>query len=270
MNTVTLNKEINYAIGLVLYQPEEYIIKRIDLMSKLGFCLYIYDNSPFNEISEAILGKSGNIHYVTAGKNVGVARSLSVLCATAYAHGYRKLLFLDQDTRVSDQTLRFINDYSLTLTAIEQERYAAMVFSGKKQANCESVDATFAISSGSLFTLDILRRIGWHNNRYFVDCVDYEFCLRSIHYGYKIRIVYNTPGFDHVTEQPDREICLFGKKLLIRRYAFARIKDAFLAYMRLLGYTASIIRPDMSVLVIRSMLIYSTGQLIARLTVRKQ
>jgi len=150
MNTVTLNKEINYAIGLVLYQPEEYIIKRIDLMSKLGFCLYIYDNSPFNEISEAILGKSGNIHYVTAGKNVGVARSLSVLCATAYAHGYRKLLFLDQDTRVSDQTLRFINDYSLTLTAIEQERYAAMVFSGKKQANCESVDATFAISSGSL------------------------------------------------------------------------------------------------------------------------
>src|ERR1035437_5150272 len=109
MNTVTRNNTVSYVIGLVLYYPEESIIKRIDLMRELGFYLYIYDNSPFNEISEAILGKSGDIHYITAGKNVGVARSLSVLCATAYAHGHHRLLFLDQDTGVSDQTLRFIS-----------------------------------------------------------------------------------------------------------------------------------------------------------------
>jgi rhamnosyltransferase len=268
MNTVIRNNTTNYAIGLVLYHPDDHILKRIDLMSGRGLHLYIYDNSPFSAISEAILGKPGPIHYITAGHNVGVARSLSVLCATAYAHGHHRLLFLDQDTRVGDHTLRFIDEYSGGLTAIEQERYAAIVFSGKHKGNCAGADATFAISSGSLFILGILRRIGWHNTKYFVECVDYEFCLRSIHFGYRIRIVYNTPGFDHATEQPDREVCVCGKTLFVRRYAFARIKDAFLAYIRLLGYTARITRLDLSALVIRSMVIYFTGQVIARLSVR--
>jgi len=270
MTNVPYNSTNNYVVGLVLYHPEDYILKRLDLMSTLGLHLYIYDNSPFSEISEAILKRYGNVYYITAGNNVGLARSLSVLCATAYAHGHRRLLFLDQDTGVSDHTFGFINECSRALTAIEQDRYAAITFSGKHKEHCAAVDAVFAISSGSLFTLDILMRIGWHNNNYFVDCVDYEFCLRSMHYGYNIRIVYNTPGFDHVTEQPDREVCLCGKTLSVRRYAFARIKESFFSYIRLLGYTARIVRFDLSALVIRSMLIYLMGQVVARLTVRSK
>jgi rhamnosyltransferase len=269
MNTVSLNSNTNYVIGLTLYHPEHYILKRLELISKRGLLLYIYDNSPFTEISEAILRHFDNIHYMTSGKNVGVAHSLSVLCATAYAHGHQRLLFLDQDTCVTDHTLIFIDEYSRGLTASEQGRYAAIAFSGKQRDNCAFVDAKVAISSGSLFSLDILRRIGWHNNRYFVDCVDYEFCLRSIHYGYKIRLVYSTPGFDHLTEQPDRGVCVFGKTLLVRRYASARVKDAFLAYIRLLWYTARIIRLDLSALVFRSMLIFATGQVVARLTEKR-
>jgi rhamnosyltransferase len=270
MNTVTYNSNNNYVVGLVLYHPEAYILERLDLMSTLGLHLYIYDNSPFGEISESILKRYGNVHYITAGNNVGLARSLSVLCATAYAHGHRRLLFLDQDTGVSDHTLGFINECSRTLTPIEQGAYAAISFSGKHKEHCVAVDAIFAISSGSLFTLDILMRIGWHNNNYFVDCVDYEFCLRSMRYGYKIRIVYNTPDFDHLTEQPDRQVCLCGKTLSVRRYAFARIKDSLFSYIRLLGYTARIVRLDLFALVIRSMLIYLTGQVVARLTVRRR
>ena len=34
-------------------------------------------------------------------------------------------------------------------------------------------EVSFTINSGTLFFLENLRQIGWHNKSYFVDCVDY-------------------------------------------------------------------------------------------------
>ena len=38
----------DYAIGLVLYHPEESLRRRIDQMINLGFRVYVFDNSPFD------------------------------------------------------------------------------------------------------------------------------------------------------------------------------------------------------------------------------
>lgn len=262
------NTKRTYAIGLVLYHPGKRLIERADLIIKLGFCLYIFDNSPFAGTNFEVLQQSETVHYSTAGRNIGIARALSLLCATAYAHGHHRLLYLDQDTCISEQTLEFIDEYTLDARDVPEGKYAAIVFSAKKPEGRAFAVTTLAISSGSLFMLDALRRIGWHNDRYFVDCVDYEFCLRALHFGYRIGVVFGTPSFDHVSEQPDREVHLIGKRLLIRPYAFARIVDALSAYLRLLGYTVRIIRFDFSLLILRSLLIYLSGQIIARLVPR--
>ena len=78
-----------YAIGLVLYYPEESLLKRVEQMVDLGFFVYVFDNSRYGTQHSRAIQKNQNICYLTAGKNVGIGYSLSTLCATAYAHGYQ-------------------------------------------------------------------------------------------------------------------------------------------------------------------------------------
>ena len=150
-----------------------------------------------------------------------------------------------------------------------QQQYAALVFSGNTALNHNIADVSLAISSGSLFNLSVLKKIGWHNEKYFVDCVDYELCVRARRCGYKIGIVKNTPDFDHVTEQPDRTIHIFGKQLLVRRYSATRIKDAIGAYLKLIigGFLKN--RPSDTFALTRSMGIYIFGQLVSRINQAK-
>lgn len=254
----------HYAVGLVIYNPEESVFKRIDQMIELGFRVYVFDNSPDDEkYTQAILNNP-NVFYLTAGKNIGLGYSLSTLCATAYAHGYHKLLFLDQDTGISGRTLDFIAVYLQTLPDEIKQQYAALVFNGNRTSNLTVTEVGLAISSGSLFNLPALRKIGWHSEKYFVDCVDYEFCLRARRRGFKIGIVNNTPDFDHVTEQPDRVINIFGRQLLFRRYSAKRIRDAIGAYLKLITGGLLINRPSDSYAMIRSMGLYIFGQLTSR------
>jgi len=255
----------SYAIGLVLYHPEESLLKRVDQMVNLGFRVYVFDNSPFDARYSRAIQNNPNISYLTAGKNVGIGYSLATLCATAYAHGFLRLLFLDQDTGISVRTLEFIETYPQSFPTDIEQQYAALVFSGHLAVDHSVEDVRLAISSGSLFNLSALKQIGWHNENYFVDCVDYELCLRARRCGFKIGLIRNTPDFDHVTEQPDQTLKLFEKKLLVRRYSATRIKDALSAYLKLIVGNLFKNQPSDSYAVIRSMGIYIFGQLAARI-----
>jgi rhamnosyltransferase len=254
-----------YAIGLVLYQPEESLFKRVAQMVDLGFQVYVFDNSPFGAHYSRTIQDNPSIIYLTAGKNVGIGYSLTTLCATAYAHGYPRLLFLDQDTGISGQTLEFIETFHQSLSTDIQEQYAALVFSGQTATDHSVQEVRLAISSGSVFNLSALQQIGWHNENYFVDCVDYELCVRARRYGFKIGLIRNTPDFDHVSEQPDQTLTLFGKQLLVRRYSATRIKDALSAYLKLIVGGLFQNRPSDTYALIRSLSLYIFGQLTARL-----
>lgn len=262
--TLNHSPRTDYAIGLVLYHPEESLIKRVELMVDLGFRVYVFDNSPFGSKFAQIIQENQNVFYLTAGKNVGIGFSLSTLCATAYAHGYQHLLFLDQDTGISTLTLEFIETFSKSLPSDVLQQFAVLVFSGKSESKHLIEEVPLAISSGSLFRLSALKQVGWHNEKFFVDCVDYELCVRARRCGLKIGLIRNTPDFDHVTEQPDRKVNLFGKQLLVRRYSATRIKDALGAYLKLIGGGLFKNRPSDTYALTRSMGLYIFGQLISR------
>jgi rhamnosyltransferase len=255
----------NFVVGLVLYHPQDNLFVRIEKLISLRYRLYIFDNAPFGNEHSFTARDDPNITYLTAGKNVGIGYALSTLCATAYAHGYPQLLFLDQDTGISAQTLEFIETFPKSLPTDLQQQYAALVFNGQPATEHAVQEVRLAISSGSLFNLKVLKQIGWHNEKYFVDCVDYELCLRARHCGFKIGLIRNTPDFDHITEQPDQTINLFGKQLLVRRYSATRIKDALGAYLKLILGGLFQNRPSDTWALTRSLGLYIFGQLTARL-----
>ena len=254
----------DYAIGLVLYHPEKSLLKRVDQMLELGFRVYVFDNSPFDANYSRAIQSRREIVYLTAGKNVGIGYSLSTICATAYANGYQNLLFLDQDTGISNHTLKFIGAFFNSFPAYSYRQYALLVFSGDHAADHSLKEVRFAISSGSLFNLQVLEQIGWHNEKYFVDCVDYELCLRARRGGFRIGLVKNTPDFDHITEQPDQEIRLLGKRLLVRRYSASRIIDALSAYITLIVGGLLKNRPGDTLALTKSMGLYVFGQVVSR------
>lgn len=255
-----------YAIGLVLYYPNTKLLDRVNLMARIGFRIFIFDNTPGGGYGRKSLQETPGALYLTAGKNVGIAFSLSTLCATAHAEGFEYLLFLDQDTLITGKTLKFIANFTKSLSIATINQYAALVFNGDQVPDHYVKNVRLAIGSGSLYNLNALKQIGWHNEKYFVDCVDYELCLRARRCGYKIGLIANTPDFDHLTEQPDQKKQLFGKNLLVRRYSATRIKDALFAYGRLILTSLYHGRLRDMYFLMKSMALYILGQILSRTT----
>jgi len=251
------------AIGFVIHRPEKSFFNRIEQINQNGLPLFVYDNSPEIAASKEQIEPLINATYLTSGKNQGLGVGLARLCQSAYQHDYDALLFFDQDTSFNLQTISFIQNYFYRHSHLAQT-YSAIVFSGGKSSVLEDVNV--AINSGSLFVLKNVEKIGWHNESYFVDGVDYEFCFRSCLTGFKIAKYSGAPYFDHESEQPDRVISIFGKRLLIRKYSKGRIKDSVHSYLRLL-YTALRLGDfKFFFIFLRSFVIYLFGQLLARLS----
>lgn len=258
-----------FAVGFITYRPENSFFNRLDLLTNDGLGVYVFDNTPDLEWKNA---PTPCIKYITAGKNVGLGIGLSILCSTSFYDGYRYLLFFDQDTGFSKETINYIGDFIEAHDESIIAENAAVVFessvaNSKNRFDIRKVD--LAISSGSLFVLRNMQKIGWHNEKYFVDGVDYEFCLRARHASLGITKCTNTPGFDHVSEQPDKIFVLWGKTFLLRIYSLARIRDTLGSYIKLMFAALSKFDLKMVYLFARSMAIYCSGQVVSRVVLRK-
>lgn len=270
----------DFAIGFVTYHPSPDFLDRLELLNRLGCKVYLYDNSPDHSSTRQRIKTLESITYVTAGKNLGLGVGLSTICAQAYYDSFPNLLFFDQDTIFNQETINFIQEFcSGNLKRIQSE-YSLIVFgeSGHRiedqstlalSCKFDLIDVSLAISSGSLFILENLKKIGWHNEKYFVDGVDYEICLKSLANNLKIGKCFNTPGFDHSSEQPDKAYKIFGVSLSLRRYSLFRIIDTTKSNKRLLLSSLKMGQFKFSLSIMRSYAIYAVAQILARI-VRKR
>ena len=265
------SKNMTMSIGFITYNPQEIFFVRLKILVKLGYSVYVFDNSPEVRATKIACDKNPNIYYATAGHNAGLGIGLSVINATCFYDENQYLLFFDQDTCFTDKTLNYIRDIVDKLPYEIINQHALIGFNKKSSTICTQgslQEALLVISSGSLFILKNLKAIGWHNTRYFVDGVDYEICLRARTKGFRVATCGNTPGFDHETEQPDEVVCILGKKLPIRRYPMSRITDAVKSYCHLIIYTASHLNFRATSLIARSFLIYVLGQVWSRIMLK--
>jgi len=215
-----------YAIGFVIYNPEKNFDERIEMILKNGYEIYLFDNSPEN--NHIRLNKKAYLNYFTSGKNVGLGIGLSTICSNSFYDGFEYMIFFDQDSFFSINTLEFIDKF------IENKEnniinFSVILFNSKKYCAEERfvIDKKdLIISSGSFFNLNVCQKINWHNTNFFVDNVDYEFCLRSKKCKFLVGECSYAPEFDHVTGQADIEYKYFGKKKYLRVYSWSRIIDA--------------------------------------------
>jgi rhamnosyltransferase len=258
------------ALGFVTYKPIASLIDRLQMICEVGYQVYLFDNSPADGAIREFAKQRSDVHYFTCGKNIGLGIGISMLCAQAYYDSYSGLLFFDQDTVFNRQTLNFVEDFYRNQLAV-RDVYSAIVFNAKDLTNqgpppnCEIKDTLLARSSGSLFILQNLHAFNWHDEQYFVDGVDYAFCLKSKRAGFKIGECTVTPGFDHQSEQPDREYEILGKRLMLRKYPAARIREAIWSSLKLIGCSIRTLEYKFCKEITRSLLIYAAAQILVRL-----
>jgi len=258
------------AIGIVTYNPTPSLTSRIDLALAAGFALYIFDNSPQNETVREFCKSHNNCIYITCGKNVGLGFGISSVCAQAYYDSYPALLFFDQDTIFDHSTLDFVEELYINKGNMAVH-YSAIIFNSKDvdRVNTENKfllkDVLMSINSGSLYFLENLKKLNWYNESYFVDCVDYEFCLNSSNHGFKIAECSNTPGFDHKSEQGDFENRIFGKLVRLRKYPPRRVFSTIYASTSIFFTAVRTGNQSFSLAIIRSLIIYLLIQVKARL-----
>jgi rhamnosyltransferase len=233
----------NVAIGFITYNPIQSVILRLQDILNEGYYIYIFDNSPEKNIVRDFVKQStefsSQIVYLTCGKNAGLGFGLASICAQAYYDSFPALIFFDQDTVFSNVTLNYICNFYNENSYLDKS-YSAIVFNSKNVENPDSQmhavqDVRLAINSGSLYILKNLKKMNWHNIKYFVDCVDYEFCLSSNNFGFKIGENTTAPGFDHTSEQGDQSHKFLGKEYPMRAYPLSRIFDSISASLKLIA-----------------------------------
>jgi rhamnosyltransferase len=261
------------ALGIVTYRPAGSLLARLQQALDAGFAVYVFDNSPDEPACRDSLEGRPRAHYATDGRNAGLGVGISAVCSQAFDDGFPALLFFDQDTVFEARTLEFIDAFHRAHHMLGRD-HSAVLFNARSGTAASDVNAPMlrdirmAISSGTMFFLDKLRAMNWHNRMYFVDCVDYEFCFRSECHGYRIAEFSATPGFDHLSEQPDRVFCFMGRQHAVRCYAASRIKDTVQASTRLALTALRAGRFSFFATMVRSLGIYLGFQIIARLIPR--
>lgn len=233
------------AIGFILYHPGNAALERISWLLDMGYPLYICDNSPSLQQGIGAIKCLENRRYFTTGGNAGIGRSFQLMCATAFYEGYSHLLYFDQDTVFTQDTLKFIQRvldsriYDLGLN-----HALSMTFRDKvdrrdtlgeiKVLGQRACYVPFTISSGTLFSLNALKILGWHDPTFFVDGVDYSICLSAAKKKMRILEIYETPGLDHSYEQDDLFYRLGSYHFKGRKYPPMRRKDYSISTIRLM------------------------------------
>lgn len=260
------------ALGFVVYNPPASLLRRMELALNAGWTLFVFDNSPIEEPVRVFCAAHGGCRYFSAGKNVGLGYGMSVVTAQAYYSDHPALLFFDQDTAFNFDTLAFIERfYAMNISMADA--YSSVVFntkdtrSGPSEAEFAIRNVLLAINSGSLYFLENVRKLNWFDETFFVDGVDYEFCLRSSEAKMRIAACVNTPGYDHVTEQDDTSYYVFGQSRRLRRYSRSRVIGSILAMTRLC-WAAAIRRNGRYFCVfVRYLFLYFFWQIVVRILI---
>lgn len=256
-------------IGFVLYVPSALFFSRLErlLDAKLDAKILIYDNSPNPVIHPCLT--NARVEVIGRKGNNGLGRAMHDLGKYAYSSGVKFWLYFDQDTEFNAETIKFIKKF-IGEKEIWPASVASVFFTNKKGLHDEAKkrqqykEVILPHHSGMLFYLPALEKIGWHNPNVFLDCLDYEYCLRVRTNKMKIIEVRDVVGIDHSTSQDAVIYPIFRYRFnLSRCYSLTRIKDTCKKALTLIFKGVISRQPLFSIYMIRFIVVYVSFQIYA-------
>ena len=193
------------AVVLVTYNPDSSLEQNIRALLRQVDKLIVVDNGSEPAIRNAIetLASKWNFEVIWNGKNLGLAKALNIGVGRLLSVGdYAWIATFDQDSLV-DSGFR-----DAVLGALAQcpfrDKVAAigpqlLMRSDSAGANLDARNATasFAerkvvLQSGCMISAAVLRDVCMFDETFFIDYVDFEFCLHVRKRGFRILEATNT------------------------------------------------------------------------------
>lgn len=186
-----------FLAGVVLYNP---CINRLkdninSIYNQVECIICINNNSKNYKDIEALLNEYRKVILINNDNNMGMGYALNQIVKWGIENNYKWAITLDQDSICPNN---IIDEYSKYIN-IEKMAIITPVIEDANRNNESNYLKEFefienpedVITSGSFISLDICKRIGYFNEKMFIDFIDIEYNNRIINEGYKIiRINY--------------------------------------------------------------------------------
>jgi rhamnosyltransferase len=197
---------------IVVYQPDvraliNNILSLVDDVDQL----LIYKNSEI-EIDECHFSQYlHKIKYLGNGNNIGIAGALNEGVKWAFENSFTHLLTLDQDSFFLKSHLE-----KFKIKIENSSLYEVGVFCpnfedrGSLSVKSEDsyVEVADAITSGSIYPLQVFEKCGLFEDKLFIDAVDYEFCYRMYKTKGLITVIFPEIILKHEVGYPTK--IMFG------------------------------------------------------------
>jgi rhamnosyltransferase len=176
---------------IVLYKPDLGVLKRISNLSKSSDYVYVVLNQ-INLFGELKLDIT-NGELIVIGKNIGLAKAINIglkKCFESLECDY--IAIFDQDSELcNSNSLREIVelmkcDKTDNLALIGHSTIDIKNKELKHRKNDSNIEVEDNLTSGSVISVSVLKKIGLMDEHLFIDYIDFEWCLRARYFGYKI------------------------------------------------------------------------------------
>ncbi len=179
---------------VVTYHPDSSALHNLTRVGAQVPDLVVVDNGSTASELQSLRHASQNngFHLIENHRNLGIAEALNQGVIWARANGLDWVILFDQDSGITDGFVEKL--FAAWETHPQRERVASI---HPKYIDPDSGDESLvrrahdggpivSLTSGALIPTWIFDQIGGFASEYFIDCVDYEFCLRIRAAGYLI------------------------------------------------------------------------------------
>jgi rhamnosyltransferase len=177
------------AAVVILYHPTESTIANIKSYCDEVDKVYIFDNTGNVSVIKDDLQFLPNVDYHNMGTNAGIPKVLNDASQLAIQEGFDWLLTMDQDSKFLETSL---TKYIQCFSQFEHKETVAMFGTSNKRGAissttaCQFEENICLMTSGTLLNLALFNTIGDFDEALFIDCVDHDYCIRSMLAGYRI------------------------------------------------------------------------------------
>lgn len=244
-------------LGLVITcNPSAEFIHHLDYLYDEFGKIIIVDNGSSQDfqflLQEHEKKHDGKLALALNNKNLGIATALNQGFQWAIEHGYEYVITLDQDSTPAPGMINSLvqgleehpnrENVAVLAPMIVEEllprlsqymlRRNKFVYEHASPETGLLRNVTISITSGSLYNLEIWKKLGPFRDDFFIDYVDTEYNLRAIQHGYEISVQCEARLIHNLGKRQEKK--LLGKTLYptfhspVRWYYISRNRIAML------------------------------------------
>ena len=163
---------------------KDTLLKNIDTYINYIDLLIIIDNSDIKTKISQIF--ENRIKYISMNGNQGIAKALNTGIEYAISKDYEYVLTMDQDSKFNNNLIDEYKKYYSKDIIIYAPKYIIDRKKTKKYKT-NTIELYWTMTSGNLLNLELYKKVGKFKEDFFIDGVDYEYCLRAK--KYKCRMI---------------------------------------------------------------------------------